>query len=633
MSSKWFVVSAVGWLLGLGCHDREKTASVSLEVSRVLVSKKTDRRVTFVLSRPVRSPQLRIPNPRFHLPNRQSSAPEYKRISPAQHHGRFVTYELPAGIPTGTTRMVLETESPGPRRALSTSVDVPLDNTAPVTTVTAPPGKYDKPVSFHFVCSEPATIYHRVDGTAPTQQDQGLACNGTTDPITVATSFTLQYFGVDMFGNSEPIHGASYTISESFFDVPATMEVTADTSSFRFTFTGTELAKKGVLYATGKTQCAALERAAKAKVPPPPGIPMRHEGFTDFPLSIRSVYSGAVEEEVCFGLVVQPRKPEQPLDDTTQEPQPGTPRGHFTNYPLTSMPVVSFVRLEHVTAPPFQTDLERFQRGLYWLASQPPQATGGAAAKAYQLSQPLWPLRDPRDVRRRSRILVNNAARRLEHRIRTERIGDVNEMAERILALLDTQRTPTEDIVQFLHAADYQDDTLTGWGITRGHHADILHTALGILASEKAFPDLVSPAYAFFARAEFLTEEGYSWVAHQPRDMGVSALAYHVLEAPAERYQWILQAIDQGNFSSPRSTAMVLRFMAHWLPSGPTLDGSVSTLAAAKNELVQHQSSDGSWNQDPELTAQALIGLGQFLCIQSQAKQGNRCEDLGKNNE
>ena len=604
-----------GCLTGLpssGCNSQPH--SVQLGVSQMsLRTANKDRHLTIMLSQPVWRPQLHFRNGRI--------------LSPIRHRGRFAIYAIPTKMPIVDNTAVLEARDPQTKQVLSASVEIPVDNTTPSTSVTASPGQYDQPISFRFLCSEPATIYYRIDGAVPSQQDPGIECNGTTDFVTVATSFTLQYFGVDAAGNAEPVRGASYVVSKSFFDIPASLEVVSDAESFRFTLTGES--RKGVIYTIGDTQCNALERAAKANQPPPPGLPMRWEIRSSNNLSHHYFYGGAIEQGACFGLVIQPSlQAEEEQNGGTTDSLPGTPQGKPTDYPLSSMPVVDFVRLDDLKAPPFTSDFQRFERGVYWLASQSPQVTIGAASTVYRMYNALAPALNPADVRDRSRMLIRDTARRLESRIRSQRVRDIGEMSERILALLDSKWAPIEDIVNLVIFANETGGTITGWGAFRDYHPDVPHTALGILATRDFIPEVASQATRFFARPEFLGEEGYGWVAHQQRDLGVSALVYHTIDAPSERYQWLIDAMDAGNFGSALSTAMVLRFMAEKLPAGLSEGQQVSTLDSAKNELVSHQHLDGSWNQAPQLTAQALIGLGRYLCVRDEH---NRCGAIGAN--
>ena len=602
------------FFVGYGCGNSGQGAVPELTVSQVLPSIKGDRRVTLVLGQPVSQPRLHLSDGSV--------------LAPVEHRGSVAVYELPVRAGKEQTKARLEARDVQERQIVaSAALDISVDNLAPTTTVTPLPGKYDQAVVFQFRCSEPSTIYYTINGDTPSQQGLGLPCDGTTESITVATSFALQYFGVDGSGNAEPVRGGSYLVSDAFFSVPATLQVEAGESSFEIQISGAGSA--GIVYAIGQEQCASLERAAKAQLPPPLGLPIR-ESLISGAFDYRSMYGGAIEGEVCFGLVAQPQVQKLPIKrDPDEEPVPGTPPGSFLKYPVSAMPVIQFVRLEGGSAPPFQSDLERFSRGVYWLASQPPTKALGAAASVFQLHERIIPTNENgKDTPTLSRILIRNAIRLFEHRIRTQRVRDVGEMAERILALHNHNKAPIQEVVDLVLLVLESDGTVTGWGVQADHHPDVFHTALGILATGKFLPEFVVSALSFFQRSEFLGQEGYGWVAHQPRDLGVSALVYRVVDAPKERYQWILDAIDEGSFGSIRSMATVLRFLGHQLPAEVSGDSPIATLEAAKNELVSHQGTDGSWNQDPELTAQALLGLGQYLCIQETGKD---CEGLGAN--
>ena len=100
---------------------------------------------------------------------------------------------------------------------------------------------------------------------------------------------------------------------------------------------------------------------------------------------------------------------------------------------------------------------------------------------------------------------------------------------------------------------------------------------------------------------------GYSPVALQPRQAGVSAIAYRAMEAPATDYQWIVDSQDDsGAFVDVAQTATVLRWLGDRLPK--------DAVQRAHDYLLGQQALDGSWQAHGHQTANVLAGLWQAIC-------------------
>ena len=88
------------------------------------------------------------------------------------------------------------------------SAGITLDTTPPVTAATPAGGLYNWAKSVVLASNEPATIYYTTDGTIPSKTSALYM-----GPITITAATTLNFFGVDLAGNTEtPVKSATYTI-------------------------------------------------------------------------------------------------------------------------------------------------------------------------------------------------------------------------------------------------------------------------------------------------------------------------------------------------------------------------------------------------------------------------------------
>ena len=100
------------------------------------------------------------------------------------------------------------------------------------------------------------------------------------------------------------------------------------------------------------------------------------------------------------------------------------------------------------------------------------------------------------------------------------------------------------------------------------------------------------------------SEDGYySWIAGKATSVYISALVYHALNSHSSEYQWILDSQNpDGSFGQGLlGTAAVLIWLE--IPQAAELN--------AKNYLVSEQTSSGSWEENPYLTALCLEALLQ----------------------
>ena len=113
------------------------------------------------------------------------------------------------------------------------SVPLTIDTVAPVVTATPAGGSYPSGQSVSLAASEPATIYYTTDGSLPT-----TASTVYTGPISVTSSTTLKYIGVDTAGNTAAVATQTYTIGAVVLD-SAPPSPAADTNpTFAFSTPG-----------------------------------------------------------------------------------------------------------------------------------------------------------------------------------------------------------------------------------------------------------------------------------------------------------------------------------------------------------------------------------------------------------
>ena len=94
------------------------------------------------------------------------------------------------------------------------NAQITLDTTAPATAVTPVPGAYSGKVTVSLTANEAATIHYTTDGTVPTTSSPVYAV-----PFELAasatTTFNVQYFAVDLVGNSEQVKFGVFKLNVS----------------------------------------------------------------------------------------------------------------------------------------------------------------------------------------------------------------------------------------------------------------------------------------------------------------------------------------------------------------------------------------------------------------------------------
>jgi hypothetical protein len=163
----------------------------------------------------------------------------------------------PAQADGSYTFSVQGTDLAGNVSAAATSSLV-IDTVAPTVTATPAGGSYPNSQSVSLTASEPASIYITTDGSSPTTSSTPY-----TGPITVSSSTTLKYIGVDTAGNTSPVASQTYTIGSVILNT-APADPSANTNpSFAFStpgLTGTTFTcalTAGVPAATDFTACTS----------------------------------------------------------------------------------------------------------------------------------------------------------------------------------------------------------------------------------------------------------------------------------------------------------------------------------------------------------------------------------------
>jgi Bacterial Ig-like domain/Chitobiase/beta-hexosaminidase C-terminal domain len=82
-----------------------------------------------------------------------------------------------------------------------------IDTTPPTVTASPVGGTYNTAKSVILTASETSTIYYTTDGSTPTTSSTVY-----TGPITISSSKTLKFFGVDTAGNAETVQTQTYVI-------------------------------------------------------------------------------------------------------------------------------------------------------------------------------------------------------------------------------------------------------------------------------------------------------------------------------------------------------------------------------------------------------------------------------------
>ncbi len=84
---------------------------------------------------------------------------------------------------------------------------LPTDTSPPTTTTSVQGGTYDTMQNISLASNEPAITYYTVDGTTPTTSSSVYSL-----PLTISTNTILQFFSVDVTGNTEQVQTEAYII-------------------------------------------------------------------------------------------------------------------------------------------------------------------------------------------------------------------------------------------------------------------------------------------------------------------------------------------------------------------------------------------------------------------------------------
>lgn len=88
------------------------------------------------------------------------------------------------------------------------TISVNVDNTIPTVSANPTSGLYKTPKTVTLTMSKPGTIYYYItNGTTPIN-----TCSVYSAPISISANTTLNYFAIDLAGNTSPIYTQTYTI-------------------------------------------------------------------------------------------------------------------------------------------------------------------------------------------------------------------------------------------------------------------------------------------------------------------------------------------------------------------------------------------------------------------------------------
>ena len=528
-------------------------------------------------------------------------------MAKSYRNGSLLHFPIPK-LADGTTPMKLKLSAEG-QQLVAVSLEVPVDQTAPVATVGIPPGGYSAPLLVRFICSEASVVHYTTDATKPISGiSQKLVCeDGITEPISLVSTTSLQYFAEDGAGNASPIQGANYLLQDGPL-APEPVSFAAEQTdagvvvSWSF---GDVQASARILIGVGTSQCSRLERAALAKQLPPSAIlGLDVTGLESITLPFQNLFFGIHNVPICFALQSQPPNEEEYFQDASPSS------------------VVAFTDISSIPAQPLSGPGPAFSRGVYWLAAKHGHKTRAGMVDIFRLYQRLRPIlpRCKTGSSRRFSVdkvncvlgpkLIRQTLRELEHRIADESTQDIGELAERILASWGSPFGADRLLIPLFNAGQFSlDGRIDGWGATRINHPDPIRTALGIMAVIPWVPEIATDAARFLTDSQSHASDGeYSWVPHQLRNPGASALIYYAMNADSSRFDWIVDAQQEnGAIVDTLSTAMVLRWISEGLPD--------ETIIRGRDYLLSQQSTNGSWNNDFDLTIEALAGIGRSYCI------------------
>ncbi len=180
--------------------------------------------------------------------------------------------------------------------------------------------------------------------------------------------------------------------------------------------------------------------------------------------------------------------------------------------------------------------------------------------------------------------------------------------------------------------ANKSGDDLQGWGIQRNYYPDPLHTALGAIARHTAsydtlgledITDFLADTTADTTIQSIVGTNRYGWIPRNSDSIYVSALVYkatnqhHPITSPV--YSWITPEVDGSYGGNILDTAGVMLAL-------PITD---TARDAAKYYLRDQQQPNGSWEDDPFLTALCLEAMADRQALLLHGANGNNVSALG----
>lgn len=164
------------------------------------------------------------------------------------------------------------------------------------------------------------------------------------------------------------------------------------------------------------------------------------------------------------------------------------------------------------------------------------------------------------------------------------------------------------DGLNLLAAALYTGTNVSGWGVQSKLAPDAINTALAKKALLTFSPTLAwTEETNIFYKTVSTSTDRYGWQPGGAASVLVSAVAYGVTQASPSTCAWVL-SLQQANGSIGASIVDTAAALV-WLPTGAWPTTPSNKRDAARTWLLQQQTGNGSWNNDPYLTGLCLDAI------------------------
>ncbi len=510
--------------------------------------------------------------------------------------------EIDLGTPkTASLRYVLVVYPNDPRHEKKFSLTYHIDATVPVTKASELTTKHTKPFTVDLLATdvEPATVYYSMDGSTPVVIPDPPSAVG----IPIFRSTSLKFFSVDIHGNRESLQTINYV-----FPAPAPVDGLVvkhrpTDQLIRVIWQGRPGLKYHVYRAKNLYEHSLLVDSVRGQVPPPEHLRLKKgDGVSQSNFNDSTIVPGSRYWYTVTAVSTDRRESIAALKGTKDN----------------GAPIFFAINLQNVDLeiPDLQTARKRAD---HWLRAQ--QLTNGywgqsQGERIRVTTQVLGALQ----AQSRSSPAKNNSydhgiAQAL-HRLKGEHPQNNDDLA-RVLWLFAKFRIRSPRLVFALEqGADREGggSTILGWGITSDFRADPIRTALGWIAlkahgTEHALDTSVAEIGANLHAA---AAGRYGWISSGVADYYAHALVLHSLRDwnTAALHRYPQNSNTGGIGASVQAVASALL----WPNGFQEIDRQ-----KARQYLQEHQDKNGSWSDDPFLTALCLEAL-QTSVVYEDAK-------------